>query len=153
MCYLKRDSRSGEIAFDAEKANSAALQAKLDSIAKEHRDIYIDGIQPVFDPLKARHFESSWSWVRQDALMMYYDIIFGRLTTVDREITARCIHLLNRADPKCWRICSTTLTNVTHVKVKPTSWPKSSVSNSLITRAKFLANLLFIKMVCPIDSF
>ena len=30
---------------------------------------------------------------------MYYDIIFGRLTTVDREITARCIALLNRADP------------------------------------------------------
>jgi len=51
-------------------------------------------------PLKARHFDSSWNWVRQDALMMYYDIIFGRLTTVDREITARCIHLLNRADPE-----------------------------------------------------
>ena len=32
---------------------------------------------------------------------MYYDIIFGRLTTVDREITAHCIALLNRpgADP------------------------------------------------------
>ena len=100
MRYLKRDSRSGEIAFDAGKANSAALQAKLDSIAKEHGDLYIDGIQPVFDPLKARHFDSSWNWVRQDALMMYYDIIFGRLTTVDREITARCIHLLNRADPE-----------------------------------------------------
>jgi hypothetical protein len=30
---------------------------------------------------------------------MYYDI-FGRLTTVDCEITARCIALLNRADPE-----------------------------------------------------
>jgi fatty acid synthase subunit beta len=30
---------------------------------------------------------------------MYYVIIFGRLTTVDREITGRCIALLNRADP------------------------------------------------------
>ncbi|KAE9383824.1 hypothetical protein BT96DRAFT_1008738 [Gymnopus androsaceus JB14] len=39
MRYLKRDSRSGEIAFDAEKANSAALQAKLDSIAKEHGNL------------------------------------------------------------------------------------------------------------------
>jgi len=29
---------------------------------------------------------------------MYYDIIFGQLTTVDREITARCIAILNRAD-------------------------------------------------------
>jgi fatty acid synthase subunit beta len=99
MRYLGRDSRAGEIAFDQEKANSAALRAKLDSITKEHGDTYIDGIQPRFDPLKARHFDSSWNWVRQDALLMYYDIIFGRLTTVDREITARCIALLNRADP------------------------------------------------------
>ena len=98
MRYLKRDSRSGEISFDKEKANSAALQAKLDSIAKEHGDTYIDGIQPIFDPLKARHFDSSWNWARQDALLMYYDVIFGRLTTVDRDITARAISLLNRAD-------------------------------------------------------
>ena len=47
----------------------------------------------------ARHFDSSWNWVRQDELLMYYHIIFGWLTTVDREITARCIALLNRADP------------------------------------------------------
>ena len=54
----------------------------------------------VFDPLKARRFDSSWNWVRQDALVMFYDIIFGRLPTVDREITARCIALLNHADPE-----------------------------------------------------
>ncbi|THH15787.1 hypothetical protein EW146_g4747 [Bondarzewia mesenterica] len=100
MRYLKRDSRAGDIAFDKEKANSAALQARLDSITKEHGDTYIDGIQPAFDPLKARHFDSSWNWVRQDALLMFYDIIFGRLTTVDREITARCIAIMNRADPE-----------------------------------------------------
>lgn len=100
MRYLNRDSRAGEIAHDKEKATSAQLQARLDSIAREHGDAYIDGIQPAFDPLKARHFDSSWNWVRQDALLMYYDIIHGRLTTVDRELTARCIALLNRADPE-----------------------------------------------------
>lgn len=100
MRYLNRDSRAGEIAYDKEKATSAQLQARLDAIAREHGDTYIDGIQPAFDPLKARHFDSSWNWVRQDALLMYYDIIHGRLTTVDRELTARCIALLNRADPE-----------------------------------------------------
>ncbi|KAF8199703.1 fatty acid synthase [Pholiota molesta] len=99
MRYLGRDSRAGEIAFDKEKADNIALQARLDSITREHGDAYLDGIQPRFDILKARHFDSSWNWVRQDALIMFYDIIFGRLTTVDREITARCIALLNRADP------------------------------------------------------
>ncbi|KAG9315241.1 hypothetical protein JVU11DRAFT_4375 [Chiua virens] len=100
MRYLNRDSRAGEIAHDKEKATSSQLQVRLDSIAREHGDTYIDGIQPSFDPLKARHFDSSWNWVRQDALLMYYDIIHGRLTTVDRELTARCIALLNRADPE-----------------------------------------------------
>ncbi|KAI0368773.1 fatty acid synthase [Pilatotrama ljubarskyi] len=100
MRYLKKDSRSGELKYDAEKANSEQLQARLDAITKEHGDTYIDGIQPIFDPLKARHFDSSWNWVRQDALLMFYDIIFGRLTTVDREITARCIAIMNRADPE-----------------------------------------------------
>lgn len=99
MRYLKRDSREGEIKFDIEKASVAALQARLDAISREHGDTYIDGIQPSFDVLKARHFDSSWNWVRQDALLMFYDIIFGRLTTVDREITARCIAIMNRADP------------------------------------------------------
>ncbi|OJT02257.1 Fatty acid synthase subunit alpha [Trametes pubescens] len=100
MRYLKKDSRAGEIKYDAEKVNTEQLQARLDAIAKEHGDLYIDGIQPVFDPLKARHFDSSWNWVRQDALLMFYDIIFGRLNTVDREITARCIAIMNRADPE-----------------------------------------------------
>ena len=83
MRYLGRDSRAGEVAFDQEKATSLVLQAKLDSINHEHGDAYIEGIQPRFDILKARHFDSSWNWVRQDALLMYYDIIFGRFTTVD----------------------------------------------------------------------
>ena len=99
MRYLKRDVRAGEIKYDAEKANTERLQSRLDAIAREHGDTYIDGVQPVFDALKARHFDSSWNWVRQDALLMFYDIIFGRLTTVDREITARCIAIMNRADP------------------------------------------------------
>ncbi|CAE6428053.1 unnamed protein product [Rhizoctonia solani] len=81
------------------KDNVATLQAKLDDIAKEHGDAYIQGIQPIFEPLKARDFDSSWNWVRQDALLMWYDIIFGRLATVDREITSRCIAIMNRADP------------------------------------------------------
>ena len=100
MRYLGRDSRAGEIAYDKEKTANAQLQSRLDAISREHGDTYVDGIRPAFDPLKARHFDSSWNWVRQDALLMYYDILHGRLTTLDRELTARCINLLNRADPE-----------------------------------------------------
>jgi fatty acid synthase subunit alpha len=75
------------------------IQARLYSIGHEHGNTYIKGIQPVFNALKARHFDSSWKWVRQDAILMFYDILSSRLTTVDREITARCIAIMNRADP------------------------------------------------------
>lgn len=75
MRYLGRDSRTGYRLADSQKAEVAALQEKLDSINREHGDEYINGIQPVFDPLKARHFNSSWNWVRQDALSMWMDIL------------------------------------------------------------------------------
>ena len=101
--YLKKDSRAGDLKYDAEKTNSLGLQARLDAISREHGDFYVDGILPAFDPLKARRFDSSWNWARQDALLMWYDIIHGMLTTVDREITARCIDILNRADPDLYQ--------------------------------------------------
>ena len=53
--YLHRDSRAGETAFDNEKVNTATLQRRRDAVTKEHGDVYLDDIQPVFEPLKARH--------------------------------------------------------------------------------------------------
>jgi fatty acid synthase subunit alpha len=44
-------------------------------------------------------FDSSWNWVRQDAMLMFYDILFGHLTTVDCKITACCVTIMDRADP------------------------------------------------------
>jgi fatty acid synthase subunit beta len=63
--YLKRDPRQGEILYDKEKSSSLQIQARLDSIGREHGDTYIEGIQPVFDALKARPLDSSWNWVRE----------------------------------------------------------------------------------------
>ena len=85
MRYLNRDPRAGHRLHEQEKQNAAVLQDRLDAIAREHGDAYINGVMSSFDPLKARTFDSSWNWARQDALAMFYDIIFGRLTTVDRD--------------------------------------------------------------------
>lgn len=42
------------------------------SLAGQHcGDTYIDGIQPVFDALKACHFDSSWNWARHDAILVW----------------------------------------------------------------------------------
>ncbi|KAH8924677.1 hypothetical protein BT69DRAFT_1308121 [Atractiella rhizophila] len=100
MRYLKKDSREGFTLAAAGKVEMDILQDRLDAVSREHGDEYVNGIQPIFTPLKARHFDSSWNWVLQDAMTMFFDIIFGKLTTVDRDVTARCLVILNRVDSK-----------------------------------------------------
>ncbi|KAF2857556.1 fatty acid synthase subunit alpha [Piedraia hortae CBS 480.64] len=97
--YLKLDLRSGEKAAIVGKQNEAALQAQLDLWNTEHGDFYAAGIEPSFTPLKARIYDSSWNWARQDALNLYFDVIFGRLKAVDREIVSRCLLIMNRSNP------------------------------------------------------
>ncbi|KAK3312390.1 fatty acid synthase alpha subunit reductase [Apodospora peruviana] len=97
--YLKLDIRAGDKAFQASQESSKVLQSQLDLWMTEHGDFYAAGIEPVFSSLKARVYDSSWNWVRQDALSMYYDIIFGRLQAVDREIVSQCIRIMNRSNP------------------------------------------------------
>ncbi|KAL6232050.1 hypothetical protein BDW75DRAFT_28846 [Aspergillus navahoensis] len=97
--YLKMDLRDGQKAFVASQETQKTLQAQLDLWQAEHGDFYASGIEPSFDPLKARVYDSSWNWARQDALSMYYDIIFGRLKVVDREIVSQCIRIMNRSNP------------------------------------------------------
>ncbi|WWD18974.1 hypothetical protein CI109_103431 [Kwoniella shandongensis] len=77
--YLGKDPRAGEKKADTEKATNEELQAKLDAIKLEHGDAYLDGIAPVFSALKARTFDSSWNWVRQSSISLFYDIIHGEL--------------------------------------------------------------------------
>ncbi|PNS15890.1 Fatty acid synthase subunit alpha [Sphaceloma murrayae] len=98
--YLQLDLRAGDKAAVASQDNNAVLQAQLDLWNTEHGEFYAAGIEPSFSPLKARIYDSSWNWARQDALSMYYDIIFGRLKAVDREIVSRCIQIMNRSNPR-----------------------------------------------------
>ncbi|KAF9885131.1 3-oxoacyl-[acyl-carrier-protein] synthase [Aspergillus nanangensis] len=97
--YLKMDLRAGQKAFITSQETQKTLQSQLDLWQAEHGDFYASGIEPAFDSLKARVYDSSWNWARQDALSMYYDIIFGRLQVVDREIVSRCIRIMNRSNP------------------------------------------------------
>ncbi|KAI8145418.1 fatty acid synthase [Fennellomyces sp. T-0311] len=97
--YLQKDLREGHKKYESEKTTTLKLQAELDQWLVEHGDVYAEGIKPVFSSLKARRYDSYWNWVRQDALGMWYDIIFGKLAIVDREITAKCLHIMTRSYP------------------------------------------------------
>ncbi|KAJ2891258.1 fatty acid synthase alpha subunit Lsd1, partial [Coemansia aciculifera] len=65
--YAGIDTRKGARLAESEQLKSAQMQAKLDSIQAEIGDEFIDGMQPLFDARKARHFDSSWNWARQEA--------------------------------------------------------------------------------------
>ena len=97
--YLKMDLRAGDKAFVGSQESQKVLQAQLDLWNTEHGEFYANGIEPSFSQLKARVYDSAWNWARQDALSMYYDIIFGRLKAVDREIVSQCIRIMNRSNP------------------------------------------------------
>lgn len=97
--FLKLDLKAGEKKLLDEQATTAALQAQIDLWEAEHGEFYAAGIAPVFSALKARVYDSDWNWARQDALDMYFDIVWGRLKLVDREIVARCISIMNRSNP------------------------------------------------------
>lgn len=97
--YLKIDLRAGDKAFVGSQETQKVLQAQLDLWTTEHGEFYANGIEPAFSQLKARLYDSAWNWARQDALSMYYDIIFGRLKAVDREIVSQCIRIMNRSNP------------------------------------------------------
>lgn len=135
--YLNEDHRTSGRAADDLRLELKAAQDHLNSIASEHGEVYIEGIMPRFEPLKARHFSSYWNWSRQDAMLAYYDIIHGVLTAVDREITARCLNIMNRADSAMVNYMQFV------VKTDPTMGPtyelaKTSVSSSsTITRRQW----------------
>ncbi|KAI1322290.1 fatty acid synthase subunit alpha [Xylariaceae sp. FL0255] len=97
--YLKMDLRAGDKAAQTTNESQQILQAQLDLWNAEHGDFYAAGVEPVFSRLKARTYDSSWNWARQDALNMYYDVIFGRLQVVDREIVSQCIRLMTKSNP------------------------------------------------------
>ncbi|KAJ2450977.1 fatty acid synthase alpha subunit Lsd1, partial [Coemansia sp. RSA 2336] len=109
--YLGLDLRKGDREFEAARVENGLLQAEVDLWMEEHGEFYANGIRPSFDARKARTFDSYWNWARQDALILYYEILFGRLTEVDREITSQCIRLMNRANPSLMRYMAYNIAN------------------------------------------
>ena len=97
--YLQVDLNKGAKSFIKEKEASAVLQKELDLWESEHGEFYAKGIKPIFSTLKARTYDSYWNWARQDVLSMYFDIIFGKLDSIDRETINQCIQIMNRASP------------------------------------------------------
>ncbi|KAJ2735533.1 fatty acid synthase alpha subunit Lsd1 [Coemansia sp. BCRC 34962] len=101
--YAGMDLREGARLIENERATATEAQTKLDSISVELGDEFIDGVQPLFDALKARHFDSSWNWVRQEAYELTQQAIAGCAagsTSTSASIDdATLLRLKNRSSP------------------------------------------------------
>ncbi|KAJ2826919.1 fatty acid synthase alpha subunit Lsd1, partial [Coemansia furcata] len=111
--YAGMDLREGARLAEDEKARATKLQTKLDSISAELGDKFIDGVQPLFDARKARHFNSSWNWVRQEAYELIQQAIVGYTpgsTNAPASIDeARLQRLRNRSSPGLLQMLSGSL--------------------------------------------
>ncbi|KAJ2343700.1 fatty acid synthase alpha subunit Lsd1, partial [Coemansia sp. RSA 2671] len=65
--YAGMDLREDARLAEDKHALIVGLQSKVDGILAELGDEYIDGVRPLFDARKARFFDSSWNWARQEA--------------------------------------------------------------------------------------
>lgn len=97
--YLSLDLRKTDKLLAAQQQATAILQTEIDLWTQEHGEFYARNMRPMFTSLKARTYDSYWNWARQDMLNMFWDIIFGKLDSVDRECIGHCISLMNRANP------------------------------------------------------
>ncbi|KAJ2314051.1 fatty acid synthase alpha subunit Lsd1, partial [Coemansia sp. RSA 2704] len=102
--YAGIDQRTDAQAAESEQAKARALQSGLDDITAEFGDELIAGVRPRFDARKARRFDSSWNWARQDAYAWIQQTIAAggsahangdQLSSSDE---ARLHQLQNRAD-------------------------------------------------------
>lgn len=86
--------------LNIQKDQIGKLQQDLDIWLKEHGSFYSDGIKSIFTPYKARKYDSYWNWSRQDIWHLYYDIIYGKLKNVDRDVASRCLRVMSKSSPQ-----------------------------------------------------
>ncbi|EHY56726.1 hypothetical protein HRR83_002191 [Exophiala dermatitidis] len=77
-----------------------ALQAEIDHLTAELGDHFINGIKGHWSPNKARTFDSSWNWVLQDMLTIYYGILRKEYTASSRPVALSLRSLRGRASPR-----------------------------------------------------
>ncbi|KAJ1826584.1 fatty acid synthase alpha subunit Lsd1, partial [Coemansia sp. RSA 2599] len=82
----------------SDHAQSEAL-AQLDMWTAELGSAFAEGIRPLFSEAKARKYDSWWNWARQDIMVLYYDIVCGRVSQADLRTAPHCLQLANRLNP------------------------------------------------------
>lgn len=99
--YLDLDLRSGSRLAEAHMNEIDKLQKEIMQWKNEHGQVYIEGIQPQFTPLKIRIYDCFENWCQQDLFALYNDMILGKsfdFSSPEMKFIAQ--QTLNRMTPK-----------------------------------------------------
>ncbi|KAJ2465117.1 fatty acid synthase alpha subunit Lsd1, partial [Coemansia sp. RSA 2337] len=111
--YAGMDLREGARLTEDEQDRAAKAQAKLDKISAELGDEFTDGMMPLFDARKARYFDSSWNWARQEAYELIQQAIAGCSagpTNAPASVNEAALQRLkNRSNPSLLQMLAGTL--------------------------------------------
>ena len=143
--YVEHNMMEFQHLADTKIGEIAVLQKDIDLFLGEHGQIYLEGITPMFSWIKTRKYDSFWNWARQDVFTLYNDIIFGRLVNVNRDVTAKCLHVMNRSSPDLLKFMEQLLRQLS--KLLYTEGREASIelakkySNMLIEQVKYALSL------------
>ncbi|KAI9848833.1 MAG: 3-oxoacyl-[acyl-carrier-protein] synthase [Sclerophora amabilis] len=98
--HLDIDLHASDNTIIGLKENMANLQEEIDLWNDEHGATYAMGIRPMFEPLKARVYDSFWNWALQDLLVMVYGVVNGSIKITDPHLVDQRIRLMNRSTPR-----------------------------------------------------
>jgi fatty acid synthase subunit alpha len=100
--HLKLDFRAADEALLSAQSTQSATEAKLDLWNNEHGELYGSGISSTFNSLKVRVYDSSWNWVREDVMSLYYDLVLKELRSVTRSWALEKPVLSTERTQSCW---------------------------------------------------
>ncbi|KAI8317959.1 hypothetical protein GQ54DRAFT_241548, partial [Martensiomyces pterosporus] len=109
--YAGVDLREGARSSELANSDLASCQARLDAVSEELGSDFVSGIQGIFDPRKARRYDSSWNWARQEAFEWVYGVLAGRdQPSHDQASNSAHLHALaNRSTPALLSLVTATI--------------------------------------------
>ncbi|KAL8788546.1 MAG: hypothetical protein Q9213_001619 [Squamulea squamosa] len=95
--HLNVDLRASEKILMNSQAAQDAKQDQIDLWNIEHGEFYARGLNPMFDPLMTRSYNSAWNWVRDDIFAFYQSLAHPQ---VDVELEMAKWRIKNKCNTK-----------------------------------------------------
>ena len=95
--HLDMDLRASDRTLSILQTRQTDLQAKLDLWDAEHGEYYSNTMAPRFSPRRMRTYDSSWNWVREDILILHYELVSMKTDITEKKLAARKNRIFSKA--------------------------------------------------------